>query len=74
MSLISFDINGIKATGYTSSVKSSSGESFRVVGICPVCKKEIKAGYGMGNLYKEKEVISTYKSNMKKHINTKHKK
>lgn len=72
MSTFRFDIGNVRVTGYISSAKSSEGEAFRVVGVCPVCNKEMKAGYEMGKIYTKAEVSSTFKKNVKKHITKMH--
>ena len=76
MTRFAFDAHGVSITA---SVEEKAGvifgrKAYSARGKCPLCQKEFTAGLGMGDRYKQNEVKSALKTNMKKHIKNLHKK
>ena len=76
MATFSFDAHGYTVNAICNERQSAhlTKKAFAAQGRCPVCHKEFKAGFGMGDRYTQSEVKSTLKTNIKTHIKNIHKK
>lgn len=76
MSSFTFDAHGVSVTAFVEEGKGTiiGRKTYKAHASCPICHKELTAGTGMGDRYKQNEVKTTLKTNMKKHIKTIHKK
>lgn len=76
MSRFSFDAHGYTVSAVCNERPSPhlGKKAYIAQAVCPICKKEFKAGFGMGDRYTQNEVKSTLKTNMKTHIRNFHKK
>lgn len=76
MANFNFDAHGHNISARYDEKKSPNlgKKSFTAQAKCPICNKEFKAGFGMGDRYTQSEVKSTLKTNIKTHVKNIHKK
>lgn len=70
MPKFSFNAHGVNINASSEQRKGlvAGRKTFTAQAKCPICQREFKSGYGIGDVNSESEAKSTLKSNMKAHV------